>query len=163
MLKKGRPKSNRAPTYCKTIALEAALPVVVKEQLGIAEMAKLAGVHTSTANRFLARKAEEYSATNKARFLHLEPRHAAAFNAAAERQMEWLEALNDKPRHQWDAADFKLERHALSCLKSLAPFLELAAHALAKPSTHKAIPDAPESENPNDSEPPAPATLGDGL
>jgi hypothetical protein len=157
-----RTKADRAPTYAKTLALESALPRVIEEQLNIPELAKLANVHTTTANRFLARKAEEYAAYNRNKFLGLTAEHATTFNQAAERQMEWLAELNAKPRHRWTEADFKVERHALACLKSLTPFLELAAVALrgASPRSQGA---QHVGESPTESEPEPDATLSDGL
>jgi hypothetical protein len=75
--------------------------------------------------------------SNKARFFQFAPRHAAAFNGAAERQITILEQLNAKPLRLWKDEDRKLERHALACIKSIHPFLQLAASVL--PTTLKPL------------------------
>lgn len=160
---KGASKKGRAcaSPYAKTLVMETLLPRVIDERMSIPDLAQAAHVDTSTARNFLAKKASEFASHNRHKFLGLTAEHATTFNAAAERQMEWLAELNAKPRHRWTEADFKVERHALACLKSLTPFLELAATAL-RSSPHSAKPEQT-GESPSESAPAEPVTLGDGL
>ena len=126
------------------------------------DLAKAAHVQERTARNFLATKVADFAEHNRRKFFAFAPRHAAAFNGAAERQITILEQLNAKPLHEWDDEDRKLERHALACIKSIHPFLQLAASIL--PTTIAPLKsDNPPGESPTPDDQLQPESADDGV
>ena len=162
--RKEAPRKMVSP-YHKTLAMERHFPEVVTGDKNLTEFANAAKVHTSTASVFLAAKSQEFALENRRKFFAFSSRDAVVFNDAAKRQMDILETLNRKPFALWDEDERKLEKHALSCLKSLHPFLVLAASV-----AHVPMPGLPAPQDDDESEESSvqsqegrPATLRDGL
>lgn len=151
--------------YHKTLAMERHFSEVVTGDKNLTEFANAAKVHTSTASVFLAAKSQEFALENKRKFFAFSSKDAVVFNDAAKRQMDILESLNRKPFALWDEDERKLEKHALSCLKSLHPFLVLAASVAHVPMPGLPIPqnDDESPDNASDMQQLQPAGLRDGL
>lgn len=117
----------------------------------VRDFARAAKTAEKTASDFLRTKLRIYAETNKSQLLRLRPQDASAINATGTRQLERLAMLAEKPPERWTREDYALEKHALSCLKAVSPWLY---QALNTPDPSTQSPDTGSE---------APAELSDGL
>lgn len=150
-------------TYAATMTrLEAALPEMIAVRgANVSFLAEKANVCQNTASNFLAKRARELRKRNDATLFQFSPEHAATLHEAADRQFRRLRALSLIPDHEWTEEHSRMERQALSCLKSVHPFLTLCA--LELPEKLAPLPDGASSDSPTENDQDAPATLADGL